>query len=294
MKKQITILVLAIIFATTLYAQNGVSISNEVSTPDPSAMLDVQSTTKGVLIPRLSSVQRTSISSPASGLLVFDNTTQSFWFFSGSWIELISNETETDPVFEQHPANSITNAGSGQVITTAERNKLNNLENNPAGTILIYAGETLPEGYLWCDGQSYATNLYPDLYTAIGSTWGTAGAGVFNVPDLRGVFLRGVNGSRTGDYADVDVNTRLANANGNKNAVGSLQDDAFQGHRHAPLGNTGSFWGALGNTSNGADAGSGASDNTTGSPSPDGVNGSPRTTSETRPQNVYVNYIIKY
>lgn len=52
-------------------------------------MLDVNSTNRGMLIPRMTTAQRTAVAAPAAGLLVFDNTTQSFWFFSaGSWIEL--------------------------------------------------------------------------------------------------------------------------------------------------------------------------------------------------------------
>ena len=57
-----------------LYAQ-GVAINEDGSAADSSAMLDVKSTTKGLLIPRMSSAERTAIPSPATGLMVFDNTT---------------------------------------------------------------------------------------------------------------------------------------------------------------------------------------------------------------------------
>ena len=66
-----------------------VAISTDASAPDNSAMLDVKSTNRGMLAPRMTTAQRTAIATPASGLLVFDNTTQSFWFYSaGSWVEL--------------------------------------------------------------------------------------------------------------------------------------------------------------------------------------------------------------
>jgi hypothetical protein len=75
-----------------LYCQSfaqGVAISNDNSNPDASAMLDVKSTDKGMLVPRMTTAQRTAISNPANGLLVFDSTTGSFWFFnSGNWTEL--------------------------------------------------------------------------------------------------------------------------------------------------------------------------------------------------------------
>ncbi len=87
MKKLLNLLFLTI----GLNAYTQVAINNDNSNPAPSAMLDVKSTDKGMLIPRMSSSQRTGIASPASGLLVFDNTTQSFWYFNGAeWDQLIS------------------------------------------------------------------------------------------------------------------------------------------------------------------------------------------------------------
>ncbi len=66
-----------------------VGINNDNTDPDASAMLDVKSTDKGLLIPRMSTTDRTNISSPANGLLVFDNTTNSFWFYkNNAWEEL--------------------------------------------------------------------------------------------------------------------------------------------------------------------------------------------------------------
>ena len=64
------------------------------TTPDASSVLDIQSTSKGLLIPRMTSAQRTAISNPTAGLLVFDTTTQSFSFFTTSWGELIADESK--------------------------------------------------------------------------------------------------------------------------------------------------------------------------------------------------------
>lgn len=66
-------------------------------TPDASAKLDVTSTNSGVLVPRVTSAQRTTIASPANGLLVYDTNTNSFWFYqSSSWVELVANGTLED------------------------------------------------------------------------------------------------------------------------------------------------------------------------------------------------------
>ncbi len=57
------------------------------NTPDNSAMLEVQSNERGILFPRMNSVQRNGIVSPANGLHVFDTNTNSLWFFNGSfWV----------------------------------------------------------------------------------------------------------------------------------------------------------------------------------------------------------------
>ncbi len=81
-----------VLFSLGLFAQ--VSINTDGSSPDGSAMLDVKSTDKGMLVPRMTTTQRTAISSPATGLLVFDETTGGFWFYNGSaWEDLSSPAT---------------------------------------------------------------------------------------------------------------------------------------------------------------------------------------------------------
>ncbi|MBK9338894.1 MAG: hypothetical protein IPM98_21110 [Lewinellaceae bacterium] len=76
------------IYSGGLLAQ-AVSINTDTSNPDPSAILDVKSTDKGMLVPRMSTGQRTAIATPATGLLVFDTTTGGFWFYNGTaWISL--------------------------------------------------------------------------------------------------------------------------------------------------------------------------------------------------------------
>ncbi len=76
------------IYSGGLLAQ-AVSINTDAGNPDPSAILDVKSTDKGMLVPRMSTGQRNLIAAPATGLLVFDTTTGGFWFFNGTaWISL--------------------------------------------------------------------------------------------------------------------------------------------------------------------------------------------------------------
>src|SRR5215207_2864416 len=94
MKKVFLFLVFMAVVSTTVRAQNSVGINNDGSLPASSAMLDVKSTTKGMLVPRMSTTQRTAIVSPAAGLLVYDNTTNTFWFYNNTvWLNLAAAST---------------------------------------------------------------------------------------------------------------------------------------------------------------------------------------------------------
>jgi len=93
-----SLILISFIFFSSLasYAQS-VSINNDGTSPNASSMLDVKSTTKGLLIPRMSSAERTGISNPAVGLLVYDNQTQSFWFFkTAGWTEIVTGGSATN------------------------------------------------------------------------------------------------------------------------------------------------------------------------------------------------------
>jgi len=79
-----------VILCTTQFAL-GQSIGMGTTTPDASAKLEVSSTTQGMLVPRMTTEQRTAISNAATGLLVFDMTTNSFWFKGATWVELVDS-----------------------------------------------------------------------------------------------------------------------------------------------------------------------------------------------------------
>ncbi|SFN41396.1 hypothetical protein SAMN04487989_101283 [Bizionia echini] len=74
------------------YAQVGIG----TLTPDSSAMLDVTSTSKGMLTPRLTSAERLAISNPANGLLVYDTSENAFYFYKGSVWTKIDSEVRTN------------------------------------------------------------------------------------------------------------------------------------------------------------------------------------------------------
>ncbi|EMQ95277.1 hypothetical protein D778_02799 [Xanthomarina gelatinilytica] len=75
------------LLSANIYSQVGIG----TLTPNASAMLDVESTTKGLLTPRMTSAERTAISNPANGLLVYDTTENAFYFYkSATWTKLDS------------------------------------------------------------------------------------------------------------------------------------------------------------------------------------------------------------
>ncbi len=85
------------LLAPAMLGAQAVAINTDASNPDPSALLDVKSTEKGMLVPRMASYQRTAIATPATGLLVFDTGTGSFWFFNGTaWVNLVAPAVLTD------------------------------------------------------------------------------------------------------------------------------------------------------------------------------------------------------
>jgi microcystin-dependent protein len=105
----------------------------------------------------------------------------------------------------------------------------------PVGTIVPFAGDVTDtevaawvesQGWLPCDGRSVAKRDYIDLFIAIESSYGGGGTN-FNLPDLRGRFPRGVNGSRS-PALDPDASTRQAAAAGGNvgNNIGSVQPTA--------------------------------------------------------------------
>lgn len=176
----------------------------------------------------------------------------------------------------------------------------------PAGMIMAFAGpaENIPAGWLLCDGSEVSRSTYSNLYNAIGVSWGTGnGSTTFNLPDLRGMFLRGVAGSDT--VGDPDANSRVSrydNGGNTGNNVGSYQGDAIRnitGAAHNNIQGAANKWG--GAWDEGAlewiESKSDASweDNATGY---SGIRFDASRVvpvgSDNRPKNVYVTYIIKY
>jgi hypothetical protein len=95
-----TVILFIMVFAfIDLHAQ--VSINTDGADPDGSAMLDIQSTTKGMLVPRMSDVERDAIANPATGLMVFVNTDSSFYYFDGTAWQGVSPAPDSEELADQ-------------------------------------------------------------------------------------------------------------------------------------------------------------------------------------------------
>lgn len=151
----------------------------------------------------------------------------------------------------------------------------------PVGTILAYSAAAAPTGYLLCDGSAVSRTTYADLFAVIAETAGQGdNVTTFNVPDLRGRFLRGWDNAATND-PDAASRTALNTGGNTGDALFSLQDSANLAHTHTYYD---AVTGALGNIQT---VGGGGTINS-GSQSTGSTGGS-----ESRPKNVNVQYIIK-
>ena len=89
MKKAFIILLLV----SAIHSINAQSVGIGTNTPNNTAELDIVSTTRGLLLPRMTSAQRSAIPSPAGGLMVYDTDRKSLYQFDGSiWRTILNND----------------------------------------------------------------------------------------------------------------------------------------------------------------------------------------------------------
>lgn len=192
---------------------------------------------------------------------------------------------------------------TGNVALASLATAVQNLFVQP-GVIQAFAGATaqIPTGYLACDGSAVSRTTYAALYAAIGTKHGTGNdTTTFNLPDLRGRFIRGYD---NGAGRDVDASGRTAANTGGSTGdnVGSLQGHAFQTHKHTQVAHNHGVIYAYGNDGGGnyfrsgnSASGTGYSNEATPVINNTGATGThaQESTGETRPVNIAMLYMIK-
>lgn len=159
--------------------------------------------------------------------------------------------------------------------------------NNPDKNAVYY--HLARAGWLYCDGHAYACAEYPLLFRIIGYIYGGKDK-QFCVPDLRGRFLRGVDDHSGRDPAAQQRRNGDQSIRGDR--VGSLQQDAFQGHEH--------YYQCVELSLPAQPGGPNTYATPTQSRATEGIcadqsaHDTPRIDKETRPINIAINYIIRY
>lgn len=205
---------------------------------------------------------------------------------AGGFSEGIADSTQANTVLRQA---TMAMTVLGQLIALSDQDALDNQDvpgtaakllsaladllppASSAGDIKASASQTAPTGWYLCNGTSFVRTAYPSLFTAIGVAFGAVDADHFNIPDLRGMHVRGFDSGRAVDPGRV---------------FGSYQVDQMPAHVHSvnlqPL--------------NSSDAG-GSGKIATGNNSPEGTippfnTASTGTGSEIRVKTLALNYYI--
>jgi microcystin-dependent protein len=127
----------------------------------------------------------------------------------------------------------------------------------PTGAMLEYAGSAAPTGWLLCDGAAISRTVYAALFAVLGTAYGAGdGSTTFNLPDRRGKFGIGVDGTYTRGSAGGATTTSSAGSHSHTGATGSTTLTTAQipahnhtitdpGHAHGLAGNNGGTTGLV-------------------------------------------------
>lgn len=170
----------------------------------------------------------------------------------------------------------------------------------PIGSVIPYAGDTDVGNWRLCRGQDISRTGFPELFALVGTRFGRGdNSTTFNLPDLRGRFVRGVDTAPS--LNDPDKAFRFNPIAGGATGVnvGSIQEDAIANHAHLfQWGQGAGSVNALGSPT----IGNSVSDFNrvlqrtnivSGVQTGLGLGFTDNVSSETRPLNIYLNYLIR-
>jgi hypothetical protein len=237
MKKfKISLIIFSILFFEnfSIIAQVGISASPGF-VPDPKAMLDVSSSNKGLLIPRMSSAQRTGILAPTTSLMVFDTDVKSYWYFDGTiWKEL--------------GAGTMTSTNSWNLLGNTGTNPLINFIGNADPVLLNFNTNGLQRMQIAKTGQiglgaNYLVNtrLYVNatvdddgtmnengVFSEIKLPFNPSNPGfTLNNSAVKGINTSAINGKRYGGYFESNNSFSVA---GNNIGVSAIAKNGYDGN----------------------------------------------------------------
>ncbi|MCA1403693.1 tail fiber protein [Ensifer sp. IC3342] len=136
------------------------------------------------------------------------------------------------------------NSAARTTLDVYSKSEVDNLTSSsvPAGTVIFYAKSTAPSGYLKANGAAVSRTTYSDLFAAIGTTFGAGdGSTTFNLPDLRGEFVRGWDDARGVDTSRVFGSAQAANIASHTHAIDPPSTTtSSDSHTHTVSGTTSS------------------------------------------------------
>ena len=262
-------------FTSELYENNGrahlVNFHSKPYSYDPNIYAVVQSVDGNPAITPYDVAAGTQVEK--EGRLVFyANSSQD----GGIYTQIVNTPTGTiiDSSFSgyagiqyanDHSANFTNNSLINLGYADATYLKIADATSTPTGSVSAFAGSVAPAGWLFCRGQAISRTTYAALFAAIGTDYGVGdGSTTFNIPDLRGEFVRGFDAGRGVDSGRV---------------LGSSQADELKAHTHSYTETTQATDTQSGGDTYYINATSGTTGSTGGA--------------ETRPRNIAMNYMIK-
>ncbi|MEO5893038.1 MAG: tail fiber domain-containing protein [Ferruginibacter sp.] len=198
MKKYFLMMLLTcqIAFVTKTYSQN-IAINGTGSLPDTSAMLDVSSTIKGFLAPRMTTTQQNAIPLPANGLLIYNTTDNVFKVNTGTtgkptWISLATGSSAAATNTLSSSSNTMTSTANGvsatapivntNLLSLSGNNLTSTVNGVGGGTVAVEPKITVPNTTLryWTGYKTFGS-FYDSARRAISlTTTGTSGAATYN------------------------------------------------------------------------------------------------------------------
>lgn len=175
-----------------------------LGTPSPAEALDIDN---GKLQFSSSGTARTVISADATNSTIDVKDNRNLVVRTNATTILTGNSTDittTVPVVLPGNPSTALQSAPKQYVDTSAATTLTTAA--PPGSLMAFAASSAPTGWLTCDGSAVSRASYAALFAVIGTTWGVGdGSTTFNLPDLRGQFLRGYDSRATSTSKDTTL-----------------------------------------------------------------------------------------